>query len=171
MRRRCAAAPLSELLLDADGGWARLIAQARGSGVVAGAQLAVGSPDGQPQTVQVTAALMNEGEQSCLGFILRPGRAAEGADPRLGGQPAEDPVLAGLLDQVGRVPLADLLVEVAHRAERQLITNALLRTGGRCDAAAAALGLSTEALALRLQRHGLAGLDAAGPGASPPLIN
>jgi transcriptional regulator PpsR len=142
---------LSELLLDADGGWDRVIAGVRSSGIVASAALEVGSPTGEPQTVQVTAALMTEGEQACLGFILRAGR-----QPML--HAAGDDVLAGLFDQVGQVPLADLLAEVAQRAERQLIANALLRTGGRRDAAAEALGMTSEALGLRMQRHGLSGL-------------
>ena len=150
---------LPDLLLDADGGWARLVAQAHNAGMVSNATLQVGSPDGNPQTVQVIAAWLAEGEQACLGFILRP-------DHRLPAHRAGDDLLAGLLDQVGRVALADLLVEVARRAERQLIECALLRTGGQCAAAADALGLTAEALDCRILRHGLSGLgyppDAAG---------
>ncbi|MCU7369897.1 transcriptional regulator PpsR [Paucibacter sp. O1-1] len=157
---------LSELLLDADGGWAQMIERVRSAGIVSSASLEVGSPSGEPQTVQVTAALMTEGEQACLGFILRPG------GPAMPLQMAGDDVLAGLLDQVGQVPLADLLVEVAHRAERQLIASALLRSGGRRDAAAEALGMTSEALGLRMQRHGLSGLGyLPGNGGSTHLIN
>lgn len=156
---------LSALLLDAGGGWSRLVARVRGSGMVSNLPLEVGSLDGTPQSVRVSAALMAEGEQACLGFILRPGH-------RLPAHLAGDDVLTGLLDQVGRVPLADLLVEVAHRAERQLIESALLRTGGQRAATADALGMTPEALELRIQRHGLSGLryppDAAG---TTPLIN
>lgn len=156
---------LPELLVDADGGWARLVAQVRSAGLVSNVALAIGALDGDPQSVRVSAALMAEGEQACLGFVLRPGQ-------RLPAYLAGDDVLAGLLDQVGHVPLADLLVEVAHRAERQLIESALLRTGGRCAAAADVLGMTPEALALRIQRHGLSGLgyaaDAAG---TSPLLN
>lgn len=157
---------LSQLLLDADGGWAQMIARVRSAGIVSSASLEVGSPSGEPQTVQVTASLMTEGEQACLGFILRPGGTAMPL------RAAGDDVLAGLLDQVGQVPLADLLVEVAHRAERQLIANALLRSGGRRDAAAEALGMTSEALVLRMQRHGLSGLGyLPGSGGSTHLIN
>ncbi|RZL35446.1 MAG: PAS domain-containing protein, partial [Rubrivivax sp.] len=156
---------LPALLLDADGGWAKLLARVSLAGMVSNAALEVGSLDGNPQLVRVSAALMAESEQACLGFILRPAH-------RLPAHLAGDDVLAGLLDQVGRVPLADLLVEVAHRAERQLIGSALLRTGGQRSAAADALGMSPEALELRIQRHGLSGMgyppDAAG---KPPLIN
>lgn len=142
---------LPELLLDADGGWARLLTQARNAGLVPGAALQVGSLDGNPQSVRVMATWLTEGDQACLGFILRPGH-------RLPAHLAGDDLLAGLLDQVGRVPLADLLVEVVQRAERRLIEGALLRTGGHCAAAADALGLTAQALDCRIQRHGLSGL-------------
>jgi transcriptional regulator PpsR len=156
---------LPALMFDADGGWSRLVARVLSAGIVSNVSLDVGSPDGTAQSVRVSAALMSEGEQACLGFMLRPAH-------RLPAHLAGDDVLTGLLDQVGRVPLSDLLVEVAHRAERQLIQSALLRTGGHRAAAAAALGMTPEALALRIQRHGLSVLgypvDAAG---RPPSMN
>jgi transcriptional regulator with GAF, ATPase, and Fis domain len=65
-----------------------------------------------------------------------------------------------------------LLVEVTHRAERQFIESALLRTGGLRAAAADALGMTPEALDLRIQRHGLSSLGYADDAAAtPPLIN
>lgn len=160
---------LPELLLDGQGGWARLIARVRSTGIVPDAALEVGGGSGVSLPVQVTAALMTEGEQACLGFILRPSRR-----PPL--PPAGADLLSGLLDQVGRVPLAELLQQVTQRAERQLIENALLRTGGLRQVAADALGLSAEALELLIQRHGLAGRSYGsgsgnGADASPPLIN
>ena len=155
---------LPSRLLDADGGWARLVAQVRNAGMVSDVALTVGSPDGNPQSVRVSAALMADGEQACLGFILRPGH-------RLPAHLAGDDVLSGLLDQVGRVPLADLLVEVAYRAERQLIESALLRTGGQRAAAADVLGMTVDALDLRIARHGLSGLGYAAGAGTPPWIN
>lgn len=157
--------PLPELLFDPSGAWAQLVAQVRSAGMVSNLALDVGTLDGSRQRVRASAALMAEGEQACLGFVLRP-------DHRLPDHLAGDDVLAGLLDQVGRVPLADLLVEVAHRAERQLIASALVRVGGQQDVAAEALGMTPEALALRMQRHGLAGLGfPPGAGSKPPSIN
>lgn len=156
---------LPTLLLDAGGGWSRLVSRVHAAGMVSNLPLEVGSLDGSPQSVRVSAALMAEGEQACLGFILRPSH-------RLPAHLAGDDVLTGLLDQVGRVPLADLLVEVAYRAERQLIESALLRTGGQRAAAADALGMTPEALELRIQRHGLSGLGYPTEGTgTPPLIN
>jgi len=156
---------LSALMLDADGGWSRLVAKVRSAGIVSNVALDVGSADGKPLSVRVSAALMAEGEQACLGFMLRPGQ-------RLPVHLAGDDVLTGLLDQVGRVPLSDLLVEVVHRAERQLIESALLRTAGQRAAAAVALGMTPEALELRIQRHGLSGLGyPADAGGRPPSIN
>ncbi|MCZ8076307.1 MAG: PAS domain-containing protein [Paucibacter sp.] len=155
---------VSELLLAAEGAWARLMARVNRHGVLAGAELRVGSPDGRPQTVQVSAALMSEGEQTSLGWILRlVPTAPEPVQAAGAGGPGED-VLAGLFDQVGRVPLQDLMVQVAQRAERQLIANALLRTGGQIETAATALGLSVEALQQRMQVHDLAGPETGSPG-------
>lgn len=157
--------PLPELLFDPTGAWAQLVAQVRSAGMVSNLSLEVGALDGTRQRVRASAALMAEGEQTCLGFVLRP-------DHRLPAHLAGDDVLAGLLDQVGRVPLADLLVEVAHRAERQLIASALSRVGGRIEVAAQALGMTPEALSLRLERHGLSRLGyPGGPSGLPPSIN
>lgn len=156
---------LPELLFDPSGAWAQFVATVRSAGMVTNVVLEVGTLDGTRQRVRASAALMAEGEQVCLGFVLRP-------DHRLPAHLEGDDVLAGLLDQVGRVPLADLLVEVAHRAERQLIANALLRVGGQRDVAAEALGMTPEALELRMQRHGLTGLGyPASFGGVPPLVN
>lgn len=156
---------LPGLLIDADGAWQRLVERVRSAGMVSNAALTVSAFGGSSQGVRVSAALMAESDQACLGFILRPGHSLP---PHLAG----DDVLAGLLDQVGRVPLADLLVEVAHRAERQLIESALVRTGGQRSAAADALGMTPEALELRIQRHGLSGLGYPADGSGPsPLIN
>lgn len=154
--------PLPELLFDPTGAWTQLVSYVRSTGMVSNLALEVGALDGSRQRVRASAALMAEGEQTCLGFVLRP-------DHRLPAHLAGDDVLAGLLDQVGRVPLSDLLVEVAHRAERQLIASALLRVGGHLEVAAEALGMTAEALALRVQRHGLAGLSYPGSSGSPPF--
>lgn len=156
---------LPDLLLDTEGGWATLVSRVLATGLISKAALQVGSLDGQPLSVQVSATLLAEGEQTCLGFVLR-------IDRRLPQDTAGGDVMAGLLGQVGRVPLADLLVEVTHRAERQLIESALLRTGGLRAAAADALGMTPEALDLRIQRHGLSSLGYADDAAAtPPLIN
>ena len=156
---------LPELMMDTHGDWARVIELVGSKGMVCNAALEVSAPNGQSQKVHVTVTLMTEGEQALLGFILRPSH-------RLPAHQAGDDVLAGLFDQVGRVPLAELLVEVAHRAERQLIENALLRTGGQSLAAADALGMTPEALELRMQRHGLTGLGyAPGGDAASHLMN
>lgn len=163
--------PLPQLLFDAHGGWARLIARTCTHGIVPNAMLEVGTAEtrlgsaarGHTLSVQVAAALMPEGEQTCLGFLLRPHLAARVA-------PAAAELIDDLLDQVGRVPLADLLAEVGHRAERLLIGEALVRTGGVPGVAADALGLTPEALALRMKRHRLAapGPDDTDDGSQPP---
>ncbi len=67
--------------------------------------------------------------------------------------------------QVGHVPLAELMREAAHLAERQFVETALLRSGGRLGVAAQMLSIAPEALMLRMRRLGLAALKG---GTEPP---
>lgn len=152
---------LAELLADGRGGdvWAGLIAHASRVGIVRDAALNISAG-----RVLATAVLLTEGEQTCLGFILRPSSPANAAGHT-------DVVLQGLTEQLGRVPLAELLAEVNLRAERQLIASALLSTGGQLDVAADLLGLQPQALALRIDHLGLSGQSYPPGGASPPSIN
>lgn len=85
------------------------------------------------------------------GAIMRP--AVAGALP----MPALQDV-TGALEQVGRVPLKGLVRETAERVERHCLRAALSLSGGNRSAAARALGISRQALYLKLERHDL--LDA-----------
>ena len=159
---------LRELLGDGGGAWSNLLARTHATGIVPHAVLEVHLPGVLPISVDATAALMTEGEQVCVGVTLRPsvhGAARAPADEMLHG------VLA-LAEQIGRMPLAELLAEAQHRVEAHLIARALLRTGGQRAVAAELLGLTAAALDLRMRRHGLPGhgLDAATDG-RPPLLN
>jgi len=159
---------LRELLGDADGAWMRLVARVLAAGIVSHTALAVQSAGLASHTVDATGALLTEGEQACLGFTLRPGQPAHPAPQAhdLQGN------LADLVEQVGRVPLTDLLAEIVHRSEKQLIAAALQRAGGSHAMTAELLGLTTDALGLRLQRHGLSGQGFLfGPDGPPPSIN
>ena len=144
--------PLPAMVGDGGGRWSALVEQARAQGIVARVALDVCPAGALPVAVDATAALMTEGEQACLGFTLR---LAERA-PAL---PSPDELLSGLIDlagQIGQLPLAELLAEAGQRAEKHLIATALLRAGGQPSAAAALLGLTAEALNLRLLHHDLA---------------
>lgn len=87
----------------------------------------------------VSAALLTEGDQECIGFMfadLRPAAPAS-AGP-------DDP-----LARLGSAPLPELLREARARTEQLLIVAALARCGGDAAAAARLLGISTGALRRR----------------------
>lgn len=160
---------LTALFGDADGGWWRLIERANSAGIVSRARISIRVPDQGVRTFEASAVLMAEGEQSCLGFTLRP--ASDGAPlPALPGDLVQ--ALAELTQQVGRLPLSDLLAEMTERADRWLISQALRRAGGLQTVAAEMLGLAPEALAQRMQHHGLTGhVFPDGSHTMPPSIN
>jgi transcriptional regulator PpsR len=154
---------LAEVLCDSDGAWSRLVMRACTMGIVPQVALTVALPGLSALAVKVTAFLLTDGEQARLGFVLRPH--------------AQSPAPSGpadwsreLVAQVGHMPIDELLAEAVHRAERQFIEAALAQSGGQPEAAAQALGLTPEALALRMLRHRLSG-DAGslgGDASAPP---
>ena len=145
-----------------------LVHEVRRNGIVALARVPLGGLGGAPVLeTEVSAALLEEGDQECIGFTLRrlaPGLHTPGLPPVDGLAVA----IEGLVAQLGRVSLPELMQEATHLAERHLIRNALARAQGEPGAAAAWLGITPDSLALRLQRHGLAG-GAGAPGPSTLL--
>ena len=110
---------LTTLFGDVDGGWRRLIDRANSAGIVSRSRITIRVAGLAARPFDASAVLMTEGEQACLGFTLRPGN-----DPTPHAAMPSDLVqaLADLTQQVGRVPLADLLVEVTIRADKWLIS-------------------------------------------------
>lgn len=106
----------------------------------------------EPMEVEITAALLPEGEQDAIGITLR---------RRLPRSAREDAVFDGLAHAVDRLAtrlgslrLPTLMREGTDLVERHLLQAALARSAD--DAAAAELlGISEESLLLRLRRHGL----------------
>ena len=150
---------LHEVLGDADGRVRSLVAMVRTHGVAPRTTIELESSSGRSVLdVELTAALMTDGDQERIGFTLRPNVSSRGAAIVSSG-PAGDIVRAfsELSSQVGRVPLPDLLAEAAHLAEKFLISNAVMQAGGQISIAADRLGLTPGSLMMRLKRHGLAG--------------
>lgn len=144
---------LPELLGDADGRWHALLLRTRAMGIVPRVPLTVRVAGGESVAVDATSTLLTEGEQESVGFTLRPV-----THTALMPMSPVDDLFNGLMDlssQLGRVPLTDLLAEITHRAERHLIESALGRAAGQVPIAAEMLGITPEALVLRLRRHAL----------------
>ena len=114
--------------------------------------------------VDVSAALLTEGDQECIGFTIHPappiGLALHAAGPAAApADDARDPAalahdlrcgLEQLADQLGSQTLAEMLRAATALAERHFMQQALKRTGGDVAAAAGLLGVSDDRLA-RLQ--------------------
>jgi transcriptional regulator PpsR len=143
---------LAELMGDDDGAWRALIERVHHRGIAARAALGVRQSPGGVLPVEVTATLLTEGDQECLGFALRlSGALADGST----GAAARQLPLAEFVARIGLHSLDELLVDVQRHAERELIVAALERAGQVLPAAAALLGMTTYALMRRLRRHGL----------------
>lgn len=158
---------LAQILGDPGQRLAELVLEVRRNGIASQFRAAVGGPvagRGSPLAavleLDITAALLTEGNQRCIGFTLR--RQAGRLDSPL--QPVDGLAAAieNLAEQLGRVPLPELMQEATHLAERHLIRSALQRARGHTAQAAEWLGISVESLALRMNRHGI------DPGADTP---
>jgi transcriptional regulator PpsR len=162
--------PLTALVGDAQGQWQGLVDRVCALGMVSREvhTLIVAQ---RVQTVEVTAALMTEGDQISIGLMLRP--AAPTVTLALQSGPTEQLLqgLAELSAQLGRIPLDELLAEAAYRAERLWIESALQRVGGDLPMAAEILGLSPDSLFLRLRRLGLAHAAHGGHTGPPTTFN
>ncbi len=145
---------LGEALGDLDRQWPALLSRVRSSGLVGRTVVRLHVAGCEPLLVEVSAALLAEGEQEDIGFTLRP--LAEGSGP----QPSEAlgslaRALGDLAAHLGHQPLPALLAQAAELAERHLIDAALARSGGRIEAAAELLKMPLARLQQRLGHFGL----------------
>lgn len=128
--------------------WPALLAQVRVAGIVGRSTVRVHVPGTPPMDVEVSAALLAEGDQEDIGFTLRPLQAPLAGDPLASG-------LADLVGRLGQVALPELLVQSMQWMERHLVETALERSRGQVEGAAALLGIPPESLLLRLHRLGV----------------
>jgi transcriptional regulator PpsR len=117
-----------------------LVSQVRRQGVVGSfaATLLPTSGSGPGEQVAVSAALLTEGDQECIGFTIR--RVPSPAEEALPA-PALAFALAQLAQRLGELPLSRLVHEAATLAEAHFIQLALERSAGDVDAAASLLGV------------------------------
>jgi PAS domain-containing protein len=144
---------LASLLGDPHDQWHGVLAEARRSGMVETHRVRVGRSIEDGLMLEVSVALLADGDQECLGLTLRR------VDQRLAALPPQVGELAAAIDrlaaQVGLVSLPELLQETAELAERHLLESALARTQGDRLQAAHLLGIGADSLWLRLRHHGL----------------
>jgi len=142
---------LAELTGDAQGRWAELLERARTQGMAQMEPLHLNA--GAVSTaVRVNAALLTDGEQEAVGFVMQV--LAPGASAPMQATPLWTE-LAEAASRLGTAPLEALLTEVTFAAERHLVSRARSLSAGRVDEWAALLGLNVEGLRARLKRLGL----------------
>ena len=105
-------------------------------------------PARSPATrVEISAALLTEGDQECIGFTIH---RVSGEAPRQGD--LADVLRAGIEQialQLGTTPLPDMLRQATALAERHFMQAAMQRAGGDVGAAASQLGIGRTSLVRR----------------------
>jgi transcriptional regulator PpsR len=164
---QCVGRSLGEWLGRAGRDLPALLSEVRRHGIAPRVASTFTGDHGQGVDVEISAALLTDGDQECLGFTIRrmpvrPHAALALAD-----------VLASALEelsaQVGRVDLPALMREATRLSERHLIESALAQSRGNTQAAADLLGIAPDSLNLRMQRLAMPGAD--GAGQPPTLLN
>lgn len=139
---------------------AALLDEVRRHGIVARRRLRLKDRNGHATSVEVSAALLDDGDQESVGITMRRHDGGDvPAPPQAPGDFAE--AWSRMAEQLGAVPLPHLVRQASEFAEQHLLKSALARCAGDVDAAAELLGVSAHNLGLRLARYGLA--PAAGP--------
>ena len=138
---------VGDLLGDPQRHLAALLADARRGGLVRRPALLLGGGRAPTFECFAQAALMNDGDQECIGVTLVPAKPSQSDSVRS--------ALLALLDQTGELPLLEMVRRASELTERLAVETALRRTAdGRGDTASL-LGLSEADLAERLARLGL----------------
>jgi transcriptional regulator PpsR len=130
-----------------------LIANLRQRGTVRLFATTLRSEYGANSEVEVSAVLVRNGGQPCLGFSIRNvGRRLMAESPAGRALPRS---VEQLTELIGRVSLKDLVRETTDVIERLCIEAALELTGDNRASAAEMLGLSRQSLYMKLKRYGL----------------
>jgi transcriptional regulator PpsR len=111
------------------------------------------SANGQLTTVDLSAVAMQGSNPAGFGFVMRavePGGAGNGRGNSDLMRTAEK-----LVEMVGRVPMKDLVRDTTDVIERMCIEAALRLTGNNRASTARVLGLSRQALYLKMNRFGI----------------
>jgi transcriptional regulator PpsR len=144
---------LAEVLGDPHHALLSILAEARRHGIAEKRVAVIGQANGQRCDVEISAAILAEGDQERIGLTLR----------RVDAPPTSAPLqfsalaraIDGLVTQIGQVPLAELVQEASDTAERHLIDEALKRTQGDGSLAAHLLGITPDYFELRSRYLGI----------------
>ncbi len=133
---------LAEVLGDPQHALISILAEARRHGIAEKRIAVVGQADGHRCEVEISAAILAEGDQERIGLTLRRCDTVTCSTPLQLGELAR--AIDSLANQIGQVPLSELLQEASDIAERHLIEAALQRTQGDSERAAELLGINSD---------------------------
>jgi transcriptional regulator PpsR len=136
--------PLMDWIGVSDDQFANLLAQVRRQGIARRFESHLLSTDARMSAVKLSAALLTEGDQECIGFTIH--QEAQPAARAEGGNDTLALAMEQLSARVGSSPMPELLRLAAHLLERHFISVALDRTEGDAAAAAGLLGVPVETI-------------------------
>jgi PAS domain S-box-containing protein len=134
-----------------------LLAGAHAHGIAHLVRSSLRRHDGVAIDVDVTGAMLAEGEQECFGFTIRP------CEPRGDAHAAWLKALVVLDERVGVLPLPELMAQAQQAIEQRFVNLAMVRAHGNVPAAAAMLGIAVEKLLRALAREDAAPLPPSVP--------
>lgn len=144
---------LSEWLDTTGQETAALLAQVRRAGLVERTRSAWRRNGTAAGDVELSATLLTEGDQECIGLVATPvAPVTAAAMPAVSFVSALAIALAQVDLQFGTIDLPQMLRDAALLTERHAIAGALARCGGDATAAAALLGISRATLLRRKRR-------------------
>ena len=125
---------------------AALLAGAHAHGIAHLVRSSLRRHDGVAIDVDITGAMLAEGEQECFGFTIRP------CETRGDANAAWLKSLLVLEERVGVLTLPELMTQAQQMVEQRFVSLAMARTHGDVPAAAGVLGIAVEKL-LRALAH------------------
>jgi transcriptional regulator PpsR len=137
---------LADLLGDPQRQLAAVLAAVRRDGLSHCAKAHIGVSGRAQFVVEVSAALLTDGDQECIGITLR--RAEDSPPDSL------PLALQRLVERVGQIPLAEILRQATELAERHAIDSAMRHAASDPGVAAALLQIDEAELSQRMQRLG-----------------
>ncbi len=108
---------------------------------------------GTTDEVEVSAVAVEQGEEPCMGFVIRPLTRRVATSFRSTQELPQS--VEQLTELVGRVPLKDLVRDTTDIIERLCVEAALRLTNDNRASAAQMLGLSRQSLYAKLRRYGI----------------
>ena len=132
--------PIGRWLGRIDADVSTLLASAHAHGIAHLVRSSLRRPDGVAVDVDVTGAMLAEGEQECFGFTIRP------CDTRTEADAAWLKALLALDERIGQWPMEQLVARSQQLIAQRFASLALARSHGDAPAAARMLGLAVDQL-------------------------